>query len=98
MLRDDARGVRVTHGTTQTWGRLHDRPELAFVEPGVRDAPLYVRVVGELLPDAAIDESVTLERVTRAGEVTWSGTYLVRDRIAGEGAGLADLHLSEAPA
>lgn len=98
MLRDDARGVRVTHGTTVSWGRLHGRPELAFVEPGIRDTPLYVRVVGELLPDAAIDETLTAERLTADGTVHWSGTFIVRDRQDDPGSGFTDLHLSGAPA
>ena len=96
MLRETG-GLRVTHGTAVTWGHLRGRPELAFVEPGIRDSDTFVRLVGEQLPAAAIDETVLVERLDDAGVVVWSLSYRVRDRWPDPHSALTDLHLMLVP-
>jgi len=96
MFRETG-GLRVTHGSDVTWGHFRGRPELAFVEPGIRDTDTFLRLVGERVPDAAIDTSVLVERVDEDDVVLWSTTYTVRDRLEDPHSAFTDLHLSLAP-
>lgn len=98
ILRDDTAGVRVRHAAVETWGHWHGRPDLAFVDPAVRDQDQFVRLVGALLPLAVIDEQVTIERVNEAGTVVASATLVVRDRTPeNPRTGFSDLFLAVAP-